>query len=195
MKTMAAVMLAVIIGTSAEAKNIVAASAPAVTVCLGWPADGPREYLVQEEVAAIFATIPVRIVWKSGTKCNAKDAIHIEFVEQTPSKLMPGALAFARPYQGTYIEVFYDRVCAIAQPEVKQHVLAYVLVHEITHILQGIARHSETGIMKAHWTDDEFQSMRFDALAFTAEDIRLVQEGLRTRTERMEAFADTRESR
>jgi hypothetical protein len=195
MKTMAAAILAVVVGRSAEAKNIVAASTPAVTVCLDWVADGPPEYVVQQEVAAIFSAIPVRIVWKSGGACNVKDAIHIHFVEQTPSRVMPGALAFARPYQGTYIEVFYDRVCATAQPEVKQHVLAYVLVHEITHILQGIARHSETGIMKAHWTDDEFHAMRFDGLAFTAEDIRLIQEGVRGRMERLEALADTRESR
>jgi hypothetical protein len=28
-------------------------------------------------------------------------------------------------------------------------VLAHVLVHEITHILQGIDRHSESGVMKS----------------------------------------------
>jgi hypothetical protein len=27
----------------------------------------------------------------------------------------------------------------------------YVLVQEITHVLQGIKRHSDEGIVKAHW--------------------------------------------
>ena len=56
--------------------------------------------------------------------------------------------------------------------------LAYVLVHEITHILQGITRHSATGIMKAHWNADDYFAMRKNALTFTADDEELLDAGL-----------------
>ena len=60
--------------------------------------------------------------------------------------------------------------------------LAHVLVHEITHILQGITRHSETGIMKAHWTPEDYEEMQLRPLSFTRKDIELIQIGLASPT-------------
>jgi hypothetical protein len=57
-------------------------------------------------------------------------------------------------------------------------VLGHVLVHEITHILQGIDRHSETGVMKARWTAQDYSKMTWEPLPFTPEDIDLIQRGL-----------------
>ena len=59
-------------------------------------------------------------------------------------------LAYALPYEGTHIVILFDRVRKM-QPNYVPAVLAHVLVHEVTHILQGIQRHSESGVMKAHW--------------------------------------------
>jgi hypothetical protein len=79
--------------------------------------------------------------------------------------------------------VFYDRV----EPLVRGHhapeaaVLGYVLSHEIAHVLQGVARHSETGIMRARWSDNDFKLMGIRALIFTAEDIQLIQHHLALR--------------
>ncbi len=63
--------------------------------------------------------------------------------------------------------------------------LAHELVHEITHILQCLDRHSETGVMKARWTADDYCEMRWKPLTFTPEDIQLIHLGmqmLRSRT-------------
>ena len=57
-------------------------------------------------------------------------------------------LAYALPFEGTHIVVFYDRVEECVRADLFPTLLAYVLVHEITHILQEITRHSATGIMK-----------------------------------------------
>jgi hypothetical protein len=46
------------------------------------------------------------------------------------------------------IRVLYDRVQAMVSPAHEPHLLAYVLAHEIVHILEGTGRHSATGIMK-----------------------------------------------
>jgi hypothetical protein len=61
-------------------------------------------------------------------------------------------------------------------------VLGYVLVHEITHILEGISRHSESGLMKAHWDKADFFYMRGNALRFAQEDIKLIYLGLEGRS-------------
>ena len=86
----------------------------------------------------------------------------------------------SRPYEGTHITIFYDRV-RVAEPRVTQVVLAHVLVHEITHILQGIFRHSESGVMKARWTAKDYSDMTWQPLSFTDGDIELMKNGLATR--------------
>ena len=37
--------------------------------------------------------------------------------------------------------------------------LAHVLVHEITHVLEGVDRHTGQGVMKARWTEDDLALM------------------------------------
>jgi hypothetical protein len=71
------------------------------------------------------------------------------------------------------------------------HLLAHVLVHEITHILQGVARHSETGIMKAHWTPVDYRQMLVHPLPFAPEDVQLLQLSMEHRSERLQAQSVT----
>jgi hypothetical protein len=59
--------------------------------------------------------------------------------------------------------------------------LAHVIVHEVTHILQGVVRHSDSGIMKAWWSPKDYEQMERAPLAFTADDIDLIQLGLAKR--------------
>jgi len=62
------------------------------------------------------------------------------------------------------------------------HLLAYVLVHEITHVLQGTNRHSEMGIMKAAWDETDFFDMAHGQLQFSPEDVSLIYRGMDTRS-------------
>lgn len=57
-------------------------------------------------------------------------------------------------------------------------ILGHVLVHEITHVLQGVDRHSEKGMMKARWTPEDYCEMEWKPLEFTPEDIILIRLGL-----------------
>ena len=66
-------------------------------------------------------------------------------------------------------------------------VLAHVLAHEITHILEDIPRHSESGVMKAWWTIADCDEMRRRPLAFASEDIELIHLGLAARARRSSA--------
>ena len=80
--------------------------------------------------------------------------------------------------------MLYARVKRL-QPASAQRLLAYVLVHEITHILEGISRHSKSGIMKAYWDVGDSYRMRRDALAFEEEDVELIHLGLYARATRL----------
>jgi hypothetical protein len=132
----------------------------------------------------IFARAGVTVHWHLGEpsrfRLDQERPIVAEMLA-TPSQLKPGVLAFARPYEGVHIDVFYDRVRAATEPELTPNVLAHVLVHEITHVLQGTCRHSETGVMKAHWTLQDYQEMRMKPLSFTEEDVQLIRFGVARR--------------
>jgi len=63
--------------------------------------------------------------------------------ELYPEELKPNSGAFAFPNEGIHITVLYDRlVWSEKMPGFAHVLLAHVLVHEITHLLEGICRHS-----------------------------------------------------
>ena len=59
------------------------------------------------------------------------------------------------------------------------------MVHEVTHILQGIPWHSESGVMKAQWDASDFLQMTWKPLPFTDDDVDLIQRGLDAREARL----------
>ena len=145
----------------------------------------PKDQFAAQKLAEqMFATAGVRVEWRVGPPSEAKIAeqrpIVIRFASNTSPSDHPGALAFAVPYEGVHIKIFYDRV-RLGNPRATQAVLAHVLVHEMTHILQGIDRHSESGIMKARWTAQDYTDMGWKPLSFTSSDIDLIQSGLAKR--------------
>jgi hypothetical protein len=94
----------------------------------------------------------------------------------------PGALAYALPYSGTgtSITVMWDRVRSLFGSEIRfgDALLAHVLVHEITHVLQGVAQHSTIGVMRPRWDGDDYLQMKRHGLPFTAADVERMQAGL-----------------
>jgi hypothetical protein len=133
----------------------------------------------------IFAGVGIKIDWRGGQPSRSRSPIEkpivVQLINDTPSELKPGALAFARPYEGVHIDVFYDRVRAATEPELTPNVLAHVLVHEITHILQGTCRHSDSGVMKARWNHTDYMEMGQKPLSLTEEDVQLIKNGLAER--------------
>jgi hypothetical protein len=128
---------------------------------------------------SIFHSVGVTIEWHGIRACPA-DGIVVTLRAETPANMRPGSLACALPYEGTHIEVFFDRIQRFSRDQ-PSPVLAHVLVHEITHILQGVARHSESGIMKADFTAADFRQMQVKPLPFTADDIDMIRMGVQKR--------------
>jgi hypothetical protein len=130
----------------------------------------------------MFRQIGVQLAWRTPASCPS-DALRISLSEKTPGDLRPETLAYALPYEGTHIVVFWDRIQSSVRERFLVPLTAHVLAHEITHILQAVSRHSETGLMKAHWDADDFNRMVVAPLPFTAADIDLIQHGLQWREE------------
>ena len=155
--------------------NAVPADERQVIVCVAATADIRQERRAKTVSSRIFAGIGVKIQWHNFGDCPPQ-GIRISFLNETPSSLMPGALAYALPYEGTHIVVFYDRVKK--NPGNVSILLGHVIAHEVTHIVQGVMRHSESGVMKAHWTVSDYQRMAWEPLKFTDYDVQLIQSGL-----------------
>ena len=67
-------------------------------------------------------------------------------------------------------------------PEV---LLAYILAHELAHAIEGHDRHSDSGILKARWSDADWFQMLKHKLTFTDEDVDLIRQGLDARAPRL----------
>jgi hypothetical protein len=180
--TVMVAMVAIVAGTA-----MCAQAEQKVTVYLQGVSTVPNPALCQAQQAAakMFAEIGVGIDWRTsqpptGPQLPSQQAITIRLATDTPPKLLPNALAFARPYEGVHLTVFWDRIQK-THPASAGVVLAHVLVHEITHILQGIDRHSDSGVMKACWTGEDYNNMTWKPLPFASEDVQLIQHGLAKR--------------
>lgn len=171
-----------------RAADVPRAPEPAVTICL--VTDPNRLIVGAAEVLTdqMFASIRVRLQWHEPPVCpaSASDPVFLMLVTRTPETYFPGALGAALPAEGSHAWVFYDRVLqAGLDDNYVAAVLAHAMAHEIAHLLQGINRHSESGILKAHWSGTDCARMKVFPLMFTPEDGLLIHRGLEERRARM----------
>ena len=141
--------------------------------------------------AAMFREIGVAVRFRNGAvrandandACGAPIMLEIDSQagDQRPSE---HALAYATPYSksGTCIHVFMDRIAERLNPYFETVLLAHVLAHEITHVLERLARHSADGVMKAHWDQRDREDMKSHSLPFAAIDVELIHAGIARRT-------------
>ena len=94
-------------------------------------------------------------------------------------------LAYALPYReaGTCIHVFLDRIVhGDRELPFTGILLAHVIAHEITHVLEQSTQHSEEGVMKARWTYQDYHRMKSGPLPFASEDLERISAGLARRS-------------
>lgn len=164
--------------TALAAENPDANAERHVTVCIEGNADFTtiRARLIASQM---FERIGVTIDWRIGLRRCPSQGVMVTLGLGTPAGFTREALAYARPYEGT-VRVFYDRI----RHTRNQATAPIVLVHEITHILQGVPRHSDHGIMKARWDAEDYLQMMHKPLEFANEDIDLIYRGIAARTAR-----------
>jgi hypothetical protein len=170
-----AMTLAVIAGVAAKAGEPGHPEERKVAVCMESDTiDVATAFRAKEVASKMFSGIGVTLDWRGS--CQA-EGILINLSDRSQAEQLPHALAYSLPYEGTQVVIFYDRVRKAVDPPLVPSLLAHVLVHEITHILQGIQRHSREGVMKATWNGSDYSAMTWKPLAFTPEDIDLIRRG------------------
>jgi hypothetical protein len=137
----------------------------------------PSVLLRAEAMATrMFAGIGVRVQWTSrrpgrsaeaargGCAPKRPEEIVVRMVSRRARFATSDALAYALPYasDGVRITVFYSelREALRDQPRLEPVLLAHVLVHEITHVLQGVERHSSAGVMQARWNSRDYPTWK-----------------------------------
>jgi hypothetical protein len=182
MKIVSVVAMAAMAGATLCARQKVAAPQATVTVCMESDPHVPMG--TRGWASEMFASIGVRIDWREWDSCP-EGAVAVHLLYAPLNRQAPKNLGFAAPDEG-HILVFLDRVENL-NPEGGPRLLAHVLVHEITHTLEEVSRHSATGIMKARWDRDDYLAMRRKPLPFAREDIDLIFDGLKKRQARLAA--------
>lgn len=146
----------------------------------------PIEVLMRAKYTAgkVLAGGGVTVEWAKGdrplnpleTFCGER--MTVAFDSQAEAGYNASAMAYTRlnAGSGTEIHIFYDRVSRFNDRQRMPEFLGHVLAHEIVHVLQGVSRHSEEGLMKAHWNDRDLSEMVRKPLPFAAEDVELVRE-------------------
>jgi len=148
--------------------------APDVTVYV----DNVLNLQTKALASSMLAAVGVRAVWRIGKpQPNAADGlvVGVRFDEAPLLNYRGVVLARAYPFGGSVrdITVFRNRVLAMAEASHVEpyKLMAHVLVHEIGHVLERADHHSDTGVMKAHWTPADYEAMAWKPLPFEEEDI------------------------
>jgi hypothetical protein len=133
----------------------------------------------------LLAATGVKLIWHDTPIGDAAGAnsLAMTFLPGAPVSDRTGrnanALAVALPYASTgqQILVFNDRVTNFVAPYGRRSrvVLGHILAHEIGHVLENMARHSNTGLMRAHWSHDDISTMIWTGLPFAPEDKALIR--------------------
>jgi hypothetical protein len=178
------------VGVNADAPD----PAPTLIVCITAPPD-LAVHEARERTDRIFAAIGIALVWQRGHRECPFDGVRMTFSTGTPAAIAPGAFGRSFPYDGTRVDVFYDRIRAAAPPSHLPAVLAHVVAHELVHVAQAVSRHAPEGLMKARWERGELSAMAWRTLPFTPEDVILIRRGLTTRLNRLRARLDANAER
>jgi hypothetical protein len=133
--------------------------------------------------SAAFVPVGIEIRWVKGRRLGEPrevaigEVLTVVFDGPAPPEASPQALASA--HLGSKFDadvyVFYHRVaaceCHVGLPEL----LGNVLAHELTHVFEGVVRHSSEGLMKAVWSARDYPGMAGGPLPLAAEDLNLLR--------------------
>ena len=151
--------------------------------------DGVLLAPAQSKAVAMFKEIGVNLRIKVGNPAHDTGDCGAPIVMQLDDSASYNggreALAYAAPYKtaGTCIHILLDRVMRRnRETGFISTLLAHVMVHEITHVLEQSMRHSEEGVMKARWNRQDYVRMNWHSLPFDPTDAEFVREGAARRT-------------
>lgn len=137
----------------------------------------------------IYDAIGVRVVWRSDERhpsgCVSQplhSTILVSFRISDSGSVNDQALALSHPYlkTGPCVTLLMDRLEAAIQlnPLSAYALVGHVIAHELGHVLEGVTRHSDTGLMKERWLTNEVWKMKEHPIEFAPSDAALIRAAL-----------------
>jgi hypothetical protein len=126
----------------------------------------------QDEVVRIFADAGLGVEW---TETGPRFTVQmVTTVPLDPSVAPPVLGVVSRTPAGATAHIFFNQVedLALRYHVAVSRLLAYVVAHEIGHLLLPQMRHSFTGLMKADWDPDTVREAGAGSLRFTGAQIK-----------------------
>lgn len=165
----------------ATAPKAVASQPRQVAVCLDADNDIGNALLSARRLASsIFKDAGITVKWHA-RNCPS-GAIQISIVQSDPPRERPDGAAYALIPEREIV-IFFNRLMRTVELQRLGSLLAHVIVHEMTHILQGFDRHSANGVMKTNWSQQDYERIAIAGLTFTKEDIELIHRGMDRQSE------------
>jgi len=140
----------------------------------------------QDEVKQLYARIGVETTWLATRRLSDRDDLsHSEDANATEltvivlsssmtTRMAPpedaiGMAATTPTDNGRIAYVFYDRlqIDPLQSDDSNVAALAFVMAHEIGHLLLPYGSHSETGVMRGRWDRKTFRRLEVQRLRFT----------------------------
>ncbi|HEY7307395.1 MAG TPA: hypothetical protein VH601_24940 [Bryobacteraceae bacterium] len=178
--------------TCGNAESLALQSTPTIDVFVyafpgfsSWILEG-----AETEAARVLRPARIELHWMhcsseaAPASCHSPLASHELVVRFTPSALAAAdktSLGAAFTSAGVAF-VFCDRVRDLQTSGSLFHMmLGRVLAHEITHLLLPGVQHSEVGLMRAHWVQDDLRFVSTACLGLTPRSVQLMQQEARRR--------------
>ncbi len=145
------------------------------------------------EASRILAGVGVTVEWKTGAprhdireeaQCPSQGGrVIVLTIAGNTFRNVPAVARANANLRTNSITVFWGRMYDISEnwPSFLPTFLAHVMVHEITHVLEGVDRHADSGVMKARWDFEDFHEMEERTLSFTPLDVQLIRNGMAAR--------------
>jgi len=142
-----------------------------------------------------LAAANVQVVFKNCGSSGLKDAScdtppeegeRIVRILNAPANLPPGmgtqlgnALVVNGTNRGVLATIYADRIARASAGQIARPLLVgRVVAHELGHLLLGVTAHSNSGLMREFWTDQQVRRNEASDLAFSAEDRQQICQGL-----------------
>jgi hypothetical protein len=191
LRTAARIVLATVLAAGAglsSGRDHVVASHPTTCIAIYFePGNLPNDVILRPTffVSQIFEKSGLRLVWHGPRRRNAPDgrcdkSLDVGVIPKAPTAASRDALAAAQAF-GSAVTLYLDRIELFLRrtPGDRCILFAYILAHELGHVIEGFDRHSDSGILKERWTDADFSAMRLFHLQFAEEDVDLIRRGAR----------------
>lgn len=141
------------------------------------------------QASRMFAKIGIPVQFRYGRKTQTAGQngleLNIYVGMRAPTGIHSHALGNSHPFsQDGRIEVFYSQIQNYNPELGRSMLLGCILAHEIGHALEGIDRHSATGVMKAEWNFQDLLKIRRGALEFETSDVEFIRVGIQNRVRR-----------